>query len=256
MKSSFKFQTVFILLSAVAAALAQNMTIQLTSPAKNDHFNACSDIRLAVDAFVQTGLVKQVDFYINGTRSRTDTKAPYEYVWKSVPDGIYEISATGIDDQGIATSTRPIFIYVGTVQPGNIIINGEFNCALLPWRLDNYVNAKSTCTLVPDLWLTDDSSGVSIDIQNQGDEVWAIQLMQPFKIKAGHTYVISFVAQAAEAKDITVDISKNYDDYAPLQSTPFTVDQLDTYGPFTFVAAADDDNLMFKFVLGGNTISI
>lgn len=55
---------------------------------------------------------------------------------------------------------------------------------------------------------------------------------------------------------IHVDVSKNYDDYAPLHSTMFTIDRADVYGPFTFTAAADDHNLMFTFVSGGNTIPI
>ena len=137
-----------------------------------------------------------------------------------------------------------------------MIINGEFNCGLSPWFLDNYVNAQSTALIVPDLWLTDDSSGVLVEIQNQGDEFWAIQLMQPFQIQEGHTYEVTFAAQADAPKEIHIDISKNYDDYAPLHSFTVTVDQADVYGPFTFTAAADDDNLMFKFVLGGNTIPI
>jgi len=80
--------------------------------------------------------------------------------------------------------------------------------------------------------------------------------MQPFKIKEGHTYEVTFTAQADEPKEIQVNISKNYDDYAPLHGATFNVDKADVYGPFEFTAAADDDNLMFKFVLGGNTIPI
>jgi hypothetical protein len=244
------------ILMLVSTAIAQNITVHLTSPIANTRFDVCQDIQFSADAIVQTGEVKRVEFYVNDKRLKSDTKAPYEFTWTSVPDGIYKIVAIGVDDQDAQAATDPIFVYVGNVQDGNMIINGEFNCQLSPWFLDNYVNAVSTITMVPNLWLTDDSSGVVVEIENQGDEVWAIQLMQPFKILKGHTYAVTFTAQADEAKEISVDISKNYDDYAPLHSAKFVVEDLEEYGPFEFEAQADDDNLMFKFVLGGNTIPI
>lgn len=254
MKSIRTFAVVFLLCTVVPSP-AQNMSLRLTSPAKNARFVVCNDILLSAEASVQTGQVKTVEFYINGAKFKADTKAPYETTWPSVPDGIYELFVKGIEDDGAVTFTEPIFVYVGNTAPGNAIINGEFNCALSPWFLDNYVNAVSTCTMALDLGLTDDPPGVIIDIQNQGDQTWAIQLMQPFKIKAGHTYEVSFWAQADGPKAISVAISKNYDDYAPLFNTDIVVDQLDKFGPFIYTPTADDNNLMFKFVLGGNTIS-
>jgi hypothetical protein len=255
MKVLSRFVASVIALCLATSALAQNMSLRLTSPAKNDHYAACSDINVSAEATMQTGAVKRVEFYINGTRLKSVTKAPYETVWAAVPDGIYEVYAKGVDDSDAEISTEPIFVYVGNTMPGNVIINGEFTCALFPWFLDNYVNAVSTISLVPDLGLTNDAPGVMVEIQNQGDQPWAIQLMQPFKTKAGHTYEVTFWAQADEAKAITVDVNRNYDDYAALYSNAVTVDQLDLYGPLTFTATTDDDNLMFKFVIGGNTIS-
>jgi hypothetical protein len=250
-----RFVASIFALCVATSALAQNVSLRLISPAKNAHYTACSDIDVSAEATVQTGSVKRVEFYINGARFKSVTKAPYETTWTAVPDGIYELYAKGVDDSNAEISTEPFFIYVGKTVPGNVIINGEFNCALSPWFLDNYVNAVSTITLVPDLGLTDDAPGVMVEIQNQGDQPWAIQLMQPFKTKAGHTYEVTFWAQADAPKPITVDVNKNYDDYAALYSNAVTIDQLDLYGPLTFTATTDDNNLMFKFVLGGNTTS-
>ncbi|MBN1561603.1 carbohydrate binding domain-containing protein [candidate division KSB1 bacterium] len=247
---------VFMLLSLVSGGFSQSMEITLKSPSRNARFVSCGDIPFAADVVIHSGTVKRVDFYANGARVKGVTTAPYEATWQGVADGIYEISATVVDVDGAEFRTDSYFIFVGAVEAGNMIINGEFNCELLPWRLDNYVNAQSTITVVPDLWLTDDSSGVLIEITAQGDEFWAVQLMQPFKIKAGHTYDVTFAAQADEPKLIYVDISKNYDDYSQVHSATFTIDEPEIYGPFAFTAAADDDNLMFKFVLGGNTIPI
>lgn len=249
------FTIVAIMHSLMSTGFSQNMEITLKSPSKNARLASCGDIAFAADVVIHSGTVKRVDFYANNARVGV-TKAPYEATWQAVADGIYEIFARVVDADGAEFRTDSYFIFVGAVQAGNMIINGEFNCALLPWRLDNYVNAQSTVTIVPDLWLTDDSSGVIVEITNQGDQFWAVQLMQPFKIKAGHTYDVTFAAQADEPKTIYVDVSKNYDDYSQVHSATFTIDEPDIYGPFTFTAAADDDNLMFKFVLAGNTIPI
>lgn len=248
--------TWIIFLFLGTAGMAQTITIQLTSPSKNARFEACSDIQLAAEVSIESGTLRRVEFHVNGDRLLASTREPYEVVWETVPDGIYEIQAIAVDTDNARTATEPIFIYVGNVQPGNQIINGEFNCSLDPWFLDTYVNAQATATIFPDLWLTDDSSGVLVEITNQGDAFWAVQLMQPFKVDSGHTYQVWFTAQADQEKEISVDISKNYDDFAPLHSFEVTVYDLNTYGPFSFEAAADDDNLMFKFVLGGNLIPI
>ncbi len=246
-------QPITLLIIALAGVAAgQSITVRMASPVKNGRYPLCQDVLLAAEV-TATGSVKQVEFYVNGSRFKTVTKAPYETVIPSAREGMYEIYARGVAQDGSSATTEPYYIYVGNIEPGNVIINGDFNCGLTPWFLDNYVNAHSKVTVVPDLSLTNDLPGVIVEIENQGDQFWAIQLMQPFKIKAGHSYEITFWAQADAPKDIYVDINKNYGDYSQLYSKKVTVDQLDLYGPYTFDAGVDDDNLMFKFVLGGNT---
>jgi len=249
-----KFLVFLFLLSTQLGA--QNLTIQLDSPGKNTQFEACSDIHFAATAQITDGTIRRVDFFANGSRIKSDTREPFEYTWKAVPDGIYEIYAKVVDRDNNEASTEPFFIYVGNVEQGDVIINGEFHCSLSPWRLDNYAGGQSTIELLPDLFLTDDSTGVVIDIQEQGDEFWSIQLMQPFQVKKDHTYSITFTAMADSPKDIAIHVSKNYDDYAPLHIAEYSVYDLEDFGPFEFTAENDDDNLMFKFILGGNTTTI
>ncbi|MDZ7370424.1 MAG: carbohydrate binding domain-containing protein [candidate division KSB1 bacterium] len=232
---------------------AQTIQVRLTSPVKNGHYPRCQDVLLSAIASVQGGNIKQVEFYVNRSRLKTVTKAPYETTLAAAREGMYLVSAKAVATDGSSAESEPFYIYVGDIEPGNMIINGNFNCGLSPWFLDNYVNARSKATVVEDLGLTDDKPGVMVEIENMGDQFWAIQLMQPFKIQAGHSYEITFWAQADQAKDIYVDINKNYGDYSQLYSKMVRVEQLDLYGPFTFDAPVDDDNLMFKFVLGGNT---
>jgi len=250
-----KFNLLLLFIMAVTVH-GQNLNIKLTSPAKNAEFEACSDIKLAADASVTDGTIRRVEFYSNGSKIKALGQEPYEYIWKEVPDGIYKIHAKVVDTDRNEALTSPIFIFVGNVEPGNIIINGEFNCDLAPWRLDNYEGGESTIQILPDLLLTDDSSGVVIDIQNQGNYFWSIQLMQPFEVEEGHVYTISFTAMADEPKDMAVHISKNYGDYAPIFAHDLQVYDWQEYGPIEFHSTVTDDNLMFKFILGGNDISL
>ena len=233
---------------------AQDLSVQVTSPGKNAEFEACSSIELKAEVTVPEGLtVRRVVFYANGTTIRSVMREPFETVWENVPDGIYAITGVVMDSDRNETESEPFYIYVGNVEPGDVIVNGQFNCKLDPWRLETYEGGAATIDMIPDLYLTEDPSGVIIEIQDEGNQTWSVQLMQPFEAKEGHAYSVSFWAMADEPKTVTIDVSKNYDDYAPKHSQTFEVYDLNLYS-FEFTATEDDDNMMFKFVLSGNTI--
>jgi hypothetical protein len=248
--------TAVALLTAAAAAFGQNVTVQITSPAHKARYASCSDIPIAVDAQVTGTTLTKIEIYENGARIRNLTRAPYQFNRTGLPDGLYQYAARAISAAGDTVTSDTVLVFMGNVKDGNLIFNGDFNCGTAPWRLDYYVNALATFTVVPDLGLTADSAGAFIEIQNIGDAVWAVQLMQPFKLRAGHTYEISFTAETSEAKDITIDISMDYDPYAQHWSQPVTVSQWGVYGPYTFACEVDDPKTMFKFVVGGNKIPI
>ncbi|HPG42038.1 MAG TPA: carbohydrate binding domain-containing protein [bacterium] len=231
---------------------ADNMSIVITSPARFDHFDHCSAIHLAATATITEGDIKRVDFYQNDKALGGDTRAPFEKEWTNVATGIYVLTAKVTDTVGNTLLSNPVVIYVGNVQEGNMITNGEFNCSLSPWRLDNYEGAVSTISLVPDAGMTDDVSAAMVQISNIGNQTWGVQLMQPFKLKQGHTYEISFVAQADAPKDIQVTFSQDYDPWASYWFQDITIDELRLYGPYTYTCEVDDDKIMFKFVIGGN----
>jgi hypothetical protein len=219
-------------------------------------YAACSSIPIAADAMVQDGSVKRVDFFQNGLLVKVDTRAPYEITWENVPDGLYSITAKATDQNSAEAFSDPVLLFVGNVRDGNLIANGEFNCGVWPWRLDAYEGAKATLTLVPDAWLTEDTSAVRIEIQEIGNQVWGVQLMQTFKLRAGHSYEVRFTAQAEAEKAIQLTFSQDYDPWAPLWTQDVTVSSLDTYGPYVFDCTVDDPKIMFKFILGGNLIPI
>jgi hypothetical protein len=256
MKRPFIIWIGVALLSAAVTALGQNVTVHITSPVNKARYASCSDIPFVIDAQATGTTIKKVEIYENGSFIRQDTKSPYEFTKAGAPDGIYEYVAKAIPAAGDTAVSDTVRIFVGNIKDGNLIFNGDFNCGTAPWRFDQYVNAVATFSIVPDLGLTADSAGAFIEIQNIGDATWAVQLMQPFKLKKGHTYEISFTAETSEAKDIEVAISQDYDPYGPLWSQAVTVSQWGVFGPYTFECGVDDPKTMFKFVVGGNKIPI
>jgi hypothetical protein len=242
------------IIHSAGAAHSQNLTVQITSPQNKESFDPCSTIHIVADAQIQSGAIKEVTFYQNGNVIAIDKIAPYEANWKNVPGGWYALSAKAKDDAAGEAFSDTVLVRVGAVQEGDLCINGEFNCALSPWRLDQYENAKATIELIPDLGMGEDASGAHIAIQDVGNQTWGVQLMQTFKLKSGHTYEVYFTAQAEAPKAIQVTFSMDYDPWDTHWYRDVVVDALADYGPFIFDCPLDDPKVMFKFVVGGNLI--
>ncbi|OGC02481.1 hypothetical protein A2V82_10105 [candidate division KSB1 bacterium RBG_16_48_16] len=245
--------TVFITIFFSAASLA-DLTVAITSPAHKSHFARCSDINITAEASVTDGQIRRVELYQNGRLLKSDSRAPYEIAWENVPDGNYELAAKAIDDAGNEAFSDSILVIVGNAEAGNLILNGEFDCSIGPWRLDNYEGAVATFELIPNAYLTEDSTAALIEITEVGNFSWGVQLMQQFRLQQGHTYEVSFVAEAPEPKAIQITFSQDYDPWAPHWVQDITINNLATYGPYVFECAIDDPRVMFKFVIGGNKI--
>jgi hypothetical protein len=236
---------------------SQNLTVQITSPQNKASFEKCSQIHIIADVQILGGEIQEVVFYQNGTAIATVDTVPYETDWANVPNGWYALSAMAVDTAGNEAFSDTVLVNVGNTQEGNLCVNGEFSCALPPWRLDQYEDAKATIEIIPDLELGgEDAPGARIQIQDVGKQTWGVQLMQTFKLKQGHTYEVSFIAQAEEPKAIQVTFSKDYFDWGTHWYQDVTVEGLAEYGPYTFECGLDDPKVMFKFVVGGNLIGM
>jgi len=245
-----------VLLVLGTTAIAQNVSVQITSPEHKSRYPVCSTVPIAIDVQASGVEIKKVELYENGSLLKTFTKTPYTYSRKNIPEGMYQYFAKAIDGTNAETFSDTILVFIGNVTEGNLILNGQFNCSSWPWRLDQYVNAVASFSIVPTLGLTEDSSGAYIEITNVGDAPWAVQLMQPFKLQKGHTYEIRFFAEAPEPKEIEVAISQDYEPWQPHFSQRITIFQADEYGPLIYECDVDDPKTMFKFVVGGNLIPI
>jgi hypothetical protein len=246
---------VFLLALTVMAGVlqAQNMTIQLTSPYHRQQFAPCSDILLQANVSITTGEIRNVQFYRGSTNISNDSRAPYEYNWRNVPYGYYMIWAKVNDKLGNSVSTDPVFIYVGDVEKGNMIMNGEFTCGGTPWAMNNQAGQGAVATVAFDSsQIIAQGEAAVVTVTNGGTADWHVQMHQPFPIDSGTTYEISFAAMVTEPRTITIEFQENSGSYAIHNSASVSLESSDIYGPFIWEAPVTDPTNYFRFCLGGS----
>ena len=91
-------------------------TVELVEPAAGGNPPA-GDIFIVATAADADGSVVRVEFYNGATYLGEDTTSPYSYIWGSVADGCYEITARAIDDLGgVGTDVVDITVGAGCGQ--------------------------------------------------------------------------------------------------------------------------------------------
>jgi hypothetical protein len=229
----------------------QGLSVQITNPANGTRFALCSDILVSTDVQIQSGQVKKVQFFENNLIQGEDSKAPYEWNFRNAPSGVYQLTAKVIDNSSNEAVSQPVVISVGNVSEGDILTNGDFTCGLWPWVFNIWVaEGRATITRDPLAGIAD-STALVIDVQNGGTALWNVQLSQPFPVQSGHTYTLSFYADAPEgSKTIEYSFQENKDPYTTYKSEQVAIDHLGQYGPFVFDCTADDPAANFHFNLG------
>ena len=75
--------------------------VKLTSPVNNTSYAGPVNITLTADALAVDATIVKVEFFNGTTKLGEDATAPYEFVWKNVPVGSYQVMAKASDDQGL-----------------------------------------------------------------------------------------------------------------------------------------------------------
>jgi hypothetical protein len=251
---------VHLTLAAVlfAAAMAAAQTVTLTSPVNKEAIAACSDIVIhAEPSNIDAANIKNVAFFRNDAGIASDSKAPYEYTWKTAFPGFFKLQAKMTDKSSNVYTSDPIWINVGNTEPGEKIGNGTFSCGKTnPWalNLNNGGNATMAIDSTNSYLDSPDSTALVVTIINPSTSDWHIQLNQPFPITAGHTYVLSFTAGADASRPISFEVQGNSGSYPIYWSQNLTIDHTDTYGPYVFTNdTTNDANAYFRFNLGATT---
>lgn len=246
-----------IFMSLQISLQADSLSVKIVSPTNGATFDACSDIEITAEVTKGDANIRRVYYTRNGVNMSSASSEPYLITFRGAGTGVYELIARVNDGDGNNAYSEPVTITVGNPDPTNLIVNGEFDCATTPWRLDNYDGAVSSMEIDPEAFVTDNKSGLFILIDDSGPQTWSIQLMQDFVLKAGHTYEVSFAAIADDDKQIQITFSQDYDPWASYYWEDIMLTDADTYyGPYTFECINDDDNVMFKFVIGYDNIAL
>ncbi len=226
------------------------LSLSITSPKNGARFESCATLTIKAEFDIPETDVKRVYFYKNGQPLRSIRQAPWEYTWEDAPDGIYEIHAKLSTQDNQEVSTDSIQIFIGPVDDGDKIINGEFACGLPPWSLSVNAEAAAELLLVEDGWLSDEPNMAFVDIQNPGSANWHVMLVQNCPIDSGHTYHVYFTAEVEDSKSVGVDFQSTTGDY-PVhfwQEVQVTSDEY-FYGPVEFYCPVTDHSNQFKLAL-------
>ncbi len=241
------------------------VSVNILSPTNYQEIDIATFLLVEVEATSSAGAITAVNLYYNGipwlpAMTLSATPSIYTKGWGAWPDGTYELTAVATDDQGNVATSAPVVLYVGPTAGNNRIINGEFTVDQHWWTFNAYTSGSGTASgaLVfdPALGLTAHAPGVTVNI-TESFVNWDVQVFQKMVVEAGKDYEISFTASVTEAKPITISVNYNYGTFSAMWSQAITLDPAVTsYGPYTFPSAVTDSNLVFKFVLGGNTVAV
>ena len=143
-------------------------TVEITSPTEADN-PPPGDITFEATASDTDGNVVRVEFYHGPTYLGEDATAPYSYVWPSVADGCYAITAKAIDDES-AVGEDTVDVTVGS-GCGQIPYGGAF---VPPGRLqaeDFDIGGEGVSYHDSDLYNEGGvyRGGVGVDIENCSD---------------------------------------------------------------------------------------
>lgn len=240
-------------LAFIPADAFAGINVKLTTPTNKAQLEPCTTIRVAAEV-TPTGdsQVKDVYFYAGSKALGRAVSEPWEREWKNPNWGIYGVYARARDKQNNAFYSDTAYVTIGDPGQGSIIQNGGFDCALTPWNPETYAEGVFTAELQNDKWFND-SSYIAVTIENAGTAFWSCQLTQPVKIDSGHTYQISFWADAPEEKTIHFLFQNSSDPYNEFFNQTVTISDFAEYGPYDFVCEESSETVKFKFTFGGDT---
>lgn len=245
-----------MVVSQIKPTMAKNMSIEIANIKTGDKFEPCQDILVTFNTSLETGSIDDIRLYRNTAYAGRARREPYEITWKNAFPGYFGLSALLTDDSGNEAWSDTVYIIVGNVEDGDLISNGEFECSLSPWSVNNYEGAIASWNLdEPENWLSEGNL-LTIEIDNAGSQIYNIQLAQTYPIKAGHMYELFFAADADAPKSIQAVLQEANDPWTLYWQADVTIDGPDTYGPFEFDCQIDDPTAALRFNLAGNTTTV
>lgn len=94
-----------------------NPEVAVVAPVNKYMMTTGADVSIEASALAKNDAsIAKVEFYANGDKIGEAQSAPYEIVWKNVPDGTHYIVAKAMDDQGYKTDSSTVFVHANTIN--------------------------------------------------------------------------------------------------------------------------------------------
>jgi hypothetical protein len=234
-----------------------NLQVSIANLVNGSMIPDCQDFTVKLNVSVENTDIKEVRVYAGTGQVARLTKEPWEAEWKNVVNGYYyPFYARATDDDNNQAFSDTIGVFVGDVEPSNLIFNSNFSCSLFKWSAQWNSSTSGSFTWEEDADISEGGAAY-LEITNGSDTDWHVQVYQIFPIDSGHTYEIYFVAETPISKAIQWAMQSNVGpDYTFYNSGPETLEGNNFYGPYEFVAPVTDPNNAFKLFLGGNTVPV
>ncbi len=243
-----------LVVMTVAPALFAEMSIAITEPVDGAVVGPCSNVVFKFDVQVTDETVRDVRLYYNGRPKTSIRREPWEYEWKQMLKGRYEVQALLRSMDGQEVWSDPVYVRVGSISNGEMLQNGGFDCGTTSgWTFNAHSGAIASLEVYDDFYF-DDAHYLAIEIENGGEAEWHIQLNQTVPTDSGHVYEIYLLADAEEKKTVFWGMQENQEPWESQAWEPFEIDGADEYGPFVFNAFKTDPTNQFRINVGGNNI--
>lgn len=95
----------------------QPPVVDITSPSPGAEIEVGSVATIRAEASAPSGTVTKVEFFINGSRERTDNSAPFKYDWTPTSEGTHVIKAKVTDSEGQTKNDNISVTVVNTAPP-------------------------------------------------------------------------------------------------------------------------------------------
>jgi len=226
--------------------------VTITEPGNKASFAGCDTIHFQTVPTEGEAPIKEVRLYYDQARSVGRTsKNTWDYDWKDVVSGSYQVYARVKDDNDNIAYSDTIWVFVGEQSPSEQLRNSTFDCKFSPWVLNQYEGAVAQAFLMDDGYF-DDNGYVMLEISEQSTMEWHIQLSQTMPIQKGHEYEVTFLADADDKRNIIVGIQASSEPYETYLWETVEIDGVNLYGPYTMVSDTTDKTAIFKFNCGND----
>ncbi len=105
-------------------------TVAIVAPVSGAKFLAPATIAIEASASDGDGALGKVEFFSANRLLGEKLLAPFVFTWSKVPAGRYALTARAIDQQGAATTSEPVTIWVAEAWHGAVVTEGEFRLTL------------------------------------------------------------------------------------------------------------------------------